>query len=224
MIRARDVAVSIGGVPALRPISFDVHEGERVAIVGPNGCGKSTLLRALAGLVPTTGGTIVGVPPPGRTVLVHQRPHLFRGTVIANVRLAARAAHRASPGELDLLVRLGIDRLAERDVAALSGGERRRVAIARALARQPQVLLLDEPMADLDERARAAVERVLVEFSGTILVATPQVPPKFVGRTVEMVGASVPETKARSGADGLDPTRATTSDAAPIDPPRGSPR
>ena len=199
MIRARDVAVSIGGVPALRPISFDVDDGERVAIVGPNGCGKSTLLRALAGLVATTGGTIEGVPPPGRTVLVHQRPHLFRGTAAANVRLAARAAHRASAGELDLLVALGIDRTADRDVAVLSGGERRRVAIARALARAPEVLLLDEPMAELDEGARAAVDRVLAEFAGTVVVATPHAPPTFVGRTVEM-------------------------HAPPIDPPRAPPR
>jgi ABC-type multidrug transport system ATPase subunit len=186
VIQARDVTVSIGGVVALLPISFDVGQGERVAVVGPNGSGKSTLLRVLAGLIPTTGGTLAGVPPPGRTVLVHQRPHLFRGTAIANVRLGARAAHREVPSEAELMARLGVDAVADRDVAVLSGGERRRVAIARALARAPEVLLLDEPTAELDESARGAVDRVLAEFEGTILVATPQAPQGFVGRTVEM--------------------------------------
>jgi ABC-type nitrate/sulfonate/bicarbonate transport system ATPase subunit len=217
VIRAKDVAVTIGGVDVLPPISFDVRDGERIAVVGPNGCGKSTLLRVLAGLVPATGGTLVGAPPPGRTVLVHQRPHLFRGTALANVRLAARAAGRTSPPPSEILAALGIDHVADRDVGALSGGERRRVAIARALARGPEVLLLDEPGAELDERARAAVDRVLAAFPGTIVVATPDSPPRFVARVVEM-------RREASGSEGRGHGSPAASQAAAFDPPRTPPR
>jgi molybdate transport system ATP-binding protein len=153
---------------ALRAFVLDVAleaGDETVALVGPSGAGKSTLLRAVAGLVPATGVVEVngrdwsGLPPERRSVgFVFQDyalfPHL---TVRGNVAFAG------PPG--DLLERLGIAHLAEARPRDLSGGERQRVALARALARDPAVLLLDEPLAALDPHTR---DTVRVELRATL--------------------------------------------------------
>ena len=142
---------------------------EPVALVGPSGAGKTTLLRAVAGLLRPARGRIaagetwfdsergIDLPPERRSVgLVFQEyalfPHL---TVQENVAFGAR-------GPVDeTLERLGIRELARERPAALSGGERQRVALARALAREPSVLLLDEPLAALDARTRVQVRSYL---------------------------------------------------------------
>jgi ABC-type nitrate/sulfonate/bicarbonate transport system ATPase subunit len=148
--------------------------GERLGVQGPNGSGKSTLLRILAGLLRPSEGRVEGAPPPGRTVLVHQRPFLFRGTACENVAWALRARHR-DPGEAEAwLTQLGAAHLMARTAGDLSGGERRRVAIARALAVRPEVLLLDEPFAALDEAGGRSLLAALAEFCGTLVIAAPQ--------------------------------------------------
>ena len=154
----------------LRAFTLDVAlsaEAETVALVGPSGAGKTTVLRAIAGLrAPDRGRIALGAdtwfhserridrPPEARSVgLVFQEyalfPHL---TVRANVAFGARGA----PVD-DLLARLGIAHLEGERPARLSGGERQRVALARALAREPGVLLLDEPLSALDAHTRAGV-------------------------------------------------------------------
>jgi ABC-type sulfate/molybdate transport systems ATPase subunit len=142
---------------------------ETVALVGPSGAGKTTVLRAVAGLSRPASGQIacgddtwfdaarrVDVPPEDRRVgYVFQEyalfPHL---TVEQNVAFSGGRADR-------LLWRLGIEQLAKVRPAELSGGERQRVAVARALARNPRVLLLDEPMAALDPHTRGSVRTEL---------------------------------------------------------------
>ncbi len=94
MIRCRDLTVMFGETPALRLPSLDIADGERVGVCGSNGTGKSTLLRVLAGLIAPSSGTIEGAPPPGRAVLVHQNPYLFRGSVEANLSYALRRSGR----------------------------------------------------------------------------------------------------------------------------------
>jgi molybdate transport system ATP-binding protein len=192
--------VSLGARVALQlgSLGLDVDvradDGETVAVLGPNGAGKTTLLRALAGLVPIDRGRIevdgellddggrVFVPPERRPVgVVFQDyllfPHL---TVLENVafglrsrgagRGAARAAARAA------LERVELSALAGQRPRALSGGQAQRVALARAIATEPRLLLLDEPLAALDQSARGAVRRELrshlATFRGVRLLVT----------------------------------------------------
>ncbi|MEM7260761.1 MAG: ATP-binding cassette domain-containing protein, partial [Planctomycetota bacterium] len=137
------------------------------------GAGKSTWLRILAGFLSPADGTVHGLPPAGETVLVHQQPFLFRGTVRDDIGWALETA-----GEdrdlLSWLRLLGVESLADRETRHLSGGERRRVAIARALCVRPKVLLLDEPFDALDDEGIERVSAALDAFEGTIILAAPR--------------------------------------------------
>ncbi len=148
---------------------------ETIALVGPSGAGKSTVLRAVAGLLrPDAGRITVGsdvwfdsatgrnVPPERRSVgLVFQDYALFPHLNVER-NVAFGGGRERVP---ELLERLGIQHLARARPAALSGGERQRVGLARALAREPRVLLLDEPLSALDAHTRAAVRVELGELT-----------------------------------------------------------
>lgn len=173
-----DVTARVGGRSL--DVRFTVPAGEVLAVMGPNGSGKSTTVAVIAGLLAaddahvrvgnrTITDTAVGlqVPPHDRRVgLLLQKPLLFPHlTVRGNVEFAARrrCASRAQAREraaawLDLV---GATALASRRPAQLSGGQSQRVAIARALAGEPEVLLLDEPLAGLDVDSAAAIRAVL---------------------------------------------------------------
>ena len=150
-----------------------------MALVGPSGAGKSTVLRCIAGLHRPARGRIalggeawfdsarhVNRPPDRRSVgLVFQEYALFpHMTVAANVGFGGRT--RVD----DLLARLGIAHLASEKPGRLSGGERQRVAVARALARDPSVLLLDEPLSALDAHTRASVREELAELLAELAI------------------------------------------------------
>jgi len=155
-------------VQALEPVDLAVAAGDFVCIVGPSGCGKSTLLNIVAGFEqPTTGqvtldGRAIHAPGPERGV-VFQQGALFRWmTVVENVAFGPRAIGKA-PAEaraiasryLDLV---GLSGFAQRYPYELSGGMQQRVGIARALANEPQVLLMDEPFAALDQQTRELLQ------------------------------------------------------------------
>jgi molybdate transport system ATP-binding protein len=155
--------------------------GETVALVGPSGAGKTTVLRAIAGLRKPDRGRIalgeqvwfdaaakVDLPPERRSVgLVFQEYALFpHMTVRANV--AFGSAERVD----ELLRRMRIEHLAGERPGALSGGERQRVAVARALARDPDVLLLDEPLSALDAHTRGVVRGELQDVLGALALPT----------------------------------------------------
>jgi ABC-type Fe3+/spermidine/putrescine transport system ATPase subunit len=164
------VTVGYGGVPVLRNISLSVNAGELVALLGSSGCGKTTLLRTIAGFALPTSGRIRAAgrditrrPPDKRDMaLVFQSyalwPHM---NVRQNVGYGLKLRHvrpEAIAAKVDeLLDILGLAGLGERKVTALSGGQRQRVALGRALAVDPRILLLDEPLSNLDARIRRSV-------------------------------------------------------------------
>ena len=160
LLVARDLLVQPGpraGGFTLRVPELALRRGEVLAILGPNGAGKTTLLRALAGLVPPRDG-VVDVRAPSGVALVFQHPLMLAGSVAwnAEVPLWGRGVARRERRERAraALARFGIDALAERDAATLSGGEARRLALARAFVMAPDLLLLDEPFDDLDTAGR----------------------------------------------------------------------
>jgi tungstate transport system ATP-binding protein len=157
-----------GSVDALYGVNLHIAAGERVALVGTNGCGKSTLLRLLHGLVQPSSGQFES-DANARQAMVFQRPFLLRLSVLANVALGlwlnGLAWHRAKVRAEMALVRVGLADQAPRNARVLSGGQQQRVAMARAWALSPDVLLLDEPTASLDPRAKRDIELLMEEFA-----------------------------------------------------------
>ena len=160
------------GVPVLKPIDLTIQAGELFFLLGPSGCGKSTLLRILAGLVEPDGGSIrfngreiTRLPAEKRrTAMVFQNyalwPHL---TVFENVAFGLRAEGadnaKICKEVADALELVQLADCAERKIPSLSGGQQQRVALARALAMRPDLLLLDEPLSNLDARLRDTMRR-----------------------------------------------------------------
>ncbi len=166
--------------------------GRTVGITGPNGSGKSTLLRVLAGLETDYEGNVqVDIPLVDR-VFVHQSPYLFSGSVIENVEYGLKARSVSRPARRKhaelWLERFGIGHLARRSTNSLSGGEGRRTALARACVLGPKLLLLDEPLADLDQQGIECVARSLQELSdSTIIISSPvPLPRDIVESTIEV--------------------------------------
>ena len=144
------------GTVALDGLNLDVREGEFVSLLGPSGCGKSTVLRIISGLSPATEGSVSWPAGEARLGFVFQDPTLMPwADVAANVRLPIMLAHKQDSGAVaNALGRVGLSAFAQNYPRELSGGMKMRVSIARALVTEPQLLLMDEPFAALDEITR----------------------------------------------------------------------
>jgi putative ABC transport system ATP-binding protein len=182
---ATDVVATRGGRLVLDGVSCDLRAGELLAVTGHSGVGKTTLLHALAGIEPPDSGRILlGEQPVGertrtRIALVPQQHGLVALlTAAENVELGLQAARRPRAEIRDLaeaaLVDVGLGRRTAHLVDELSGGEQQRVAVARALALAPEVLLADEPTAELDAENRVRVLDALhrAALTGAAVVVT----------------------------------------------------
>jgi ABC-type nitrate/sulfonate/bicarbonate transport system ATPase subunit len=158
VVKAVGLSVRRGRRDVLRDIDLAVVAGEVVAVLGPNGAGKSTLLEALGNLLAPSTGTVART---GQVAAALQSPDMARRTARANVELAlawSGVRRRDRRGRAaSALAMMRADHLADRPATTLSGGERRRVHLARAVAIQPDLLLLDEPFAGLDQETRASL-------------------------------------------------------------------
>jgi NitT/TauT family transport system ATP-binding protein len=153
------------GVMALGPFDLEVRRGEFVSLLGPSGCGKSTALRLIAGLSAPSSGRVdvinhAGAAQPGHQIgFVFQEPTLMPwASVRENVRLPLKLAHipaTVADGRIDeALARVGLAEFADSFPRELSGGMKMRASLARALVTDPDILLMDEPFAALDEITR----------------------------------------------------------------------
>jgi zinc transport system ATP-binding protein len=197
VVAAGDVTVELGGLPVVRGIDLRLNRGEAVALMGGNGSGKSTLIRSLLRLTPFRRGEIrlFGTPLArfdewARVGYVPQRSAtVLRTATVREVVAAGRLARRTPFVPLreadrraisDALTAVGLTDRASHEVTTLSGGQQQRVLIARALAGEPDLLVLDEPMAGVDlksQRTLAELLSKLVAAGTSVLVVLHEVGP-----------------------------------------------
>ncbi len=185
VIKVEDLSVNYEKTKALHDVSFEVEDKEFIAIIGPNGGGKTTLVKALLGLVDLNKGAIeiaqgsvLGYIP--QLATFDRNFPITVGEVILTGHLPTkvRLFHKSSKHELtharEIMKILKIDGLFNRQIGQLSGGQMQKVLIARALMNHPNILILDEPTAGVDETSRQAIYQLLKELNKkmTIIMIT----------------------------------------------------
>ena len=172
-LSAEGLGFSAGGVEILRDVSLKITAGAPTLLIGANGAGKSVLLRLLHGLLKPSAGRVFWAMPTEhaarRQAMVFQRPVLLRRSVLANtlypMALAGVVREERDARAEAALALVGLADRAADPARKLSVGQQQRLALARAWARNPQLLLLDEPTASLDPHAKREVEALIQSFS-----------------------------------------------------------
>ncbi|MEU7320006.1 metal ABC transporter ATP-binding protein [Streptomyces griseoviridis] len=239
VISLRGVGAELGGRPVLRGVDLTVHRGEVVALLGANGSGKSTAIRAVIGQVPVSTGTIelFGTERArfrawARVGYVPQRTTAAGGVpatvteIVSSGRLSRarfgvlrKADHAAVRHALE---RVGMADRAKDSVDALSGGQHQRVLIARALAAEPELLIMDEPMAGVDlvsQKVLADTLSAQVEAGTTVLVVLHE-----LGPLEPLIDRAVVLRDGRVLHDGPPPRGAAGTPPLPASPDPGHPR
>ncbi len=171
MLAIQDAQVDYGSHTAFSHFSLSVHVGETISILGKSGCGKTSLLYAIASLLPLASGTIDRSVEADHCTIMFQQDNLLPWkNVLGNVLLGLPATYRDEAEKL--LERVGLQDQLHHFPQQLSGGMRQRVALARALVRRPQILLLDEPLAALDEQQRELLQDDIKTYVRTHQITT----------------------------------------------------
>lgn len=206
-VEVRKIKKHFGDVLAVDGVDLSINEGEFFVILGPSGCGKTTLMRMIAGLeLPTEGDVFIAgeqvndLPPRKREVaMVFQSyalyPHM---TVFDNIAFPLRAKKLPKSALVEKVEWaasiLGVQPLLQRKPRQLSGGERQRVALCRAMVKEPRVLLLDEPLSNLDAKLRVSARSELEIFQRnmgitTIFVTHDQIEAMALGNRIVVMSA-----------------------------------
>ncbi|KNZ42067.1 metal ABC transporter ATP-binding protein [Acetobacterium bakii] len=191
VVHVDHLTVYYGQTPAIAGVCLDVYEGEYLGIIGPNGGGKTTLLKSVLGIVPPTEGaveiygesitknrTLMGYVPQVASLNKAFPMTLFEVVLSGRIKAGIRPFFKYSEEDKEiafqLLGKVGIEDLANRQISQLSGGEFQRMLIARALAVKPKLLLLDEPTASVDAASREQIFALLEELNKemTIILVT----------------------------------------------------
>jgi ABC-type Fe3+/spermidine/putrescine transport system ATPase subunit len=185
MLELRDVYKSFGDVEVLKGISARIEKGELLTFVGPSGCGKTTLLRIVGGFTTATSGQVIldgqdiGKLPPNmrNTKMVFQSYALFphmnvRKNIGFGLKLQKWPKKKIDTRVEELLSLVHMDGLGDRTIDRISGGQQQRVALARALAMEPKVLLLDEPLSNLDANLRVVMRDEIRNIQERIGITT----------------------------------------------------
>jgi tungstate transport system ATP-binding protein len=192
LLEIENVFKEYEGKNVLEDINLHLKRGTSLGIIGPTGCGKTTLLRIIDLIEKPSSGKIyfdgVDVSKTPKNVLKHrrkigmvfQKPVVFKGTVLENIQFGLKVRNREKESYqdkiLELLKSLGLEGYEDRNASTLSGGETQRIALARALIIEPEILLLDEPTANLDplstDKIEAMIEDIRKKKETTIVMAT----------------------------------------------------
>lgn len=229
VIQFSQVAFSYSNVPVLENVNFHVHRGEFIALVGPNGAGKSTILKLLLGLEQAGKGNIEVLgkePKESRSRIGYVPQHAdfdksFPISVYEVIRMGRlKPIGRAWNKDDEQAVQKAMEQveildLARRPYGALSGGQRRRVLVARALAAEPEILVLDEPTANMDAESEERLFKTLGQLKGktTILIVTHDT--EFVSALTDRVLCIGERTGSERRAHHLVQHRAAPAEHAP---------
>ncbi len=202
VIQCDRVSFSYGEAPILTDVSFSIHQLDSVALVGPNGGGKSTLLKLILGLLSPQQGTIqvLGMSPQQARIKIGYMPQRLQYdpsfpvsaldvVLMGRVHAIRWGRYGAEDRRIALqsMAELAVDGLASRSFSSLSGGQRQRILIARALACEPEILLLDEPTANVDPAVEMQFLEILKHLASKVTVLTVSHDLGFVSQVVSRV-------------------------------------
>jgi len=216
-----DIGIRFGHQQVLTGTELEIISGRCILLCGKNGTGKTTLLRIIAGLeIPDSGFVNTGI---GKydwnkyrqqlrqtTVYLHQQPYMFDGDVISNLSFSLnnKLSRKQRIDRINSAIEwAGLENIAKNSAKTLSGGERQRVAIARAWLRDPKILLLDEPITNMDQDSRARTIQLLINLKqqGVALVVSSHDPVHFKALTDTLLQISEGRVHGFSPIDNVTP-------------------